>query len=177
MVTITLEVNSATFDEENGLVSGWSDVRLSQLGMDQSKQITQRYAGQQIDAVFCSDLRRATQTVEIALDRNPKLVYTDWRLRECNYGELAQTPQAEFDPVKAGYIDQPFPGGESYQQCTERIRSFLFDMKTHFDGKNLLLISHPSTQFALEALLNNKPLHESLSGPWTWQPGWNYQIQ
>lgn len=177
MVTITLEVSSATFDEENGVVSGWSDVRLSQLGMDQSKQITQRYTGQQIDAVFCSDLRRAKQTVDIAFDSSARLIYTDWRLRECNYGDLAQAPQSEFESAKNSYITQPFPNGESYQQCVERIRSFLYDMKTHFDGKHVLLISHPSTQFALEALLKNKPLEQSLAIIWSWQPGWQYEVQ
>lgn len=177
MVNITLEVSSATFDDENGLVSGWSDVRLSQLGMDQSKQMTARYAGQQIDAIFCSDIKRATQTADIAFDSSPKLIYMDWRLRECNYGDLAQATQADFNATKAQYINQPFSNGESYQQCTERIRSFLFDLKTHFEGKRVLVISHPSTQYAFEALMHNKPLEQSLAEPWEWQGGWNYQLQ
>lgn len=177
MVTITFEVNSTTFDEENSVVSGWSEVRLSQLGMDQSKQMAQRYAGQDIAAVFSSDLRSAEQTVSIAFDTNPKLVYLDWRLRECNFGDLSQSPAADFNAVKAQYIAQPFPNGESYQQLTERVRSFLFDMKTHFDDKHVLVVGHVGTQYALEALLHNKPIEQSLAEPWNWQAGWNYQLQ
>lgn len=177
MVTITLEVSSATFDEENGVISGWSDVRLTQLGIDQSKQLGQRYAGQQLDIIFNSDLRRAEQTTTIAFDLNVKKKYIDWRLRDCDFGDLTNAAQADFDAVKSQYLAQSFPNGESYYQCIERAKSFLLDLKSHFDGKSVLVIAHPTTQYAFEYLLNGKAIEQSLSEKWAWQPGWKYQIQ
>lgn len=177
MVAIIFEVCSETFDDENKIVSGWSDVRLSQLGMDQSKQIGERYRGQSIDAVFSSDLKRAVQTATIAFDASPKLVFMDWRLRDCNYGDMSESLQAEFDASKGQYISQAFPSGESFEQCAARVRSFLVDLKAVFDGRTVIVVGHQITKYALDLFLANKPLSQSLSEPWNWQPGWKYQLQ
>lgn len=177
MVTVIFEAHSTSTDNENNVASGWADSRLSPLGIDQSKQMSQRYAGQQIDAVFCSDLKRSYQTATLAFDFNPKLIYMDWRLRECDYGDLTQGSRAEVDAAKASYITQPFPYGESYEQCVQRIRSFLTDLKARWDGRTIIVIGHRATQYGLEHLLNGKPLEQCITEPWQWQPGWKYRLQ
>lgn len=176
MVTIIFEAHSTSLDNESGASSGWFDARLSPAGMDQSKQLGERYAAQRPDVIFTSDLKRAYQTATIAFDFDPKFIFTDWRLRECNYGDMTQSPKEAVEAARMQYIDQPFPGGESYTQCMQRMASFLNDLKAHFDGKTVMIIGHRATQYGLEHWLNQKPLSEVLQAPWTWQPGWKYQI-
>jgi 2,3-bisphosphoglycerate-dependent phosphoglycerate mutase len=46
----------------------------------------ERRLSEHIDIVFCSDLRRAVETAELAFGRADVPIRYDWRLRECNRG-------------------------------------------------------------------------------------------
>jgi 2,3-bisphosphoglycerate-dependent phosphoglycerate mutase len=176
MVTIFFESHGTTFDNENKVASGWQDVRLSPKGNEEAKNLGERYAGQHLDAVFSSDLRRANQTATIAFSFDPKLIFADWRLRECDYGDYTGAPKQRVEAMKAAHLQEPFPNGESYQQCIDRMGSFLADLKARWDGKTVMIIGHRATQYGLEHFLNNKTLEQCVSEPWSWKPGWTYQL-
>jgi hypothetical protein len=38
------------------------------------------------------------------------------------------------------------------------------------------VIGHRATFYALEHLLNRVTLHDAVTSPWTWQPGWTYRL-
>lgn len=178
MVTIFFEAHSTTFDNESGIAAGWNDARLSPAGIEQAKDLGVRYdGGQNLDAVFFSDLKRGIQTVNIAFEPNLRKQFSDWRLRECNYGDLNGASKREVEAAKTQYIAAPFPGGESYQDCVKRMYSFLTDLKDRWDGKTVLIVGHRATQYGLEYLINQKPLEQAVSEPWQWQPGWKYELQ
>jgi broad specificity phosphatase PhoE len=82
------ETHSITVDNENGIATGWLPGELSPHGVRQAKELGERR--RDVDVVFSSDLRRAVQTVELSGLTVPHL--QDWRLRECNYGELNGAP-------------------------------------------------------------------------------------
>lgn len=176
MVGITFETHSTSFDNENGVASGWMDVRLSPAGTEQAKDMGQRYANANFDAVFCSDLKRAYQTATIAFDFDPKHIFSDWRLREINYGISSQMPKQEVEERRANYIETPYDHGESYMQAMERMGSFIADLKTMWDGKQVLIIGHRTTHIGLEHFINNKSLEQYFNEPWQWRPGWRYQL-
>lgn len=67
-------------------------------------------------------LRRAVETAEIAFEGSGVEIRQDARLRECNYGELNGAPVGELDPRRR-FIARPYPGGESYRDCVEKMRS------------------------------------------------------
>ena len=88
------ETHSTTFDNENGFATGWLPGELSPEGRRHSAELGERR--RDVDVVFSSDLRRAVQTVELSGLTVPHL--QDWRLRECNYGELNGAPVGALDP-------------------------------------------------------------------------------
>ena len=176
MVTIIFESHGTTVDNEKHLASGWADIELSELGVQQSKEMGQRYASNHFDAIFCSDLQRSYKSAGIAFgDKFP--IIRDARLNECNYGDLTQHPSEEVDPEKPKRIKEPFPNGESYEQTTERMRSFLSDLSKNYDGKRVMIIGHRATQYGLECLINKIPLEQVIPAPWKWQPGWEYKLE
>ena len=177
MITITFELHTTTFDNENSIASGWNDVRLSPTGINEAKQLGQRYANKQFDAVFCSDLRRCIQTATLAFDLDTHKIFADWRLRECDYGSMTGESKAQVETQKIEHIDVPFVDGESYTQVMDRIASFLADLKARWEGKQVLIIGHKGTHYGLEHWINNKPLDQCLSAEWIPQPGWEYQLQ
>ena len=70
----------------------------------------------------------------------------------------------------------PFPGGESYQQAADRMKSFLDDLARDYDGKKVMIIGHRATQYGLEHWILGKSLEEIIPAPWKWQPGWTYEL-
>jgi len=179
MITLIFEAHGTTIDNENHLSSGWYDDELSELGKKQSEEMGERYKNDQLDAIFCSDLKRAVQSAEIAFkDRNIPII-PDERLRECNYGELNHHPETEVNPQKIHHIVTPFPNGESYEDTLTRVKSFLEYLLSKYDGKRVMVIDHRATQYGLEYWINGISLHDSITNheKWKWQPGWTYTLK
>lgn len=175
MVTIIFESHGTTIDNEKHLASGWADVELSSLGIQQSKEMGERYKNDHFDAIFCSDLQRSYKSAEIAFGDKFSIV-KDARLRECNYGDRTQHPSEEVDPEKPKRISIPFPNGESYEQTSERMKIFLQDLLKNYDGKRVMIVGHRATQYGLEHWIKELPLEQVIPAPWKWQPGWIYEL-
>lgn len=175
-VEITFEAHGTTYDNEAHRASGHFDVELSPLGIQQSKEMGERYEDAYFDAIFCSDLQRSYKSAEIAFgDRFPLI--KDARLRECNYGDTTQHSSEEVKAEKPKRIKAPFPNGESYEQTSERMRAFLQDLLRDYDGKRVMIIGHRATQYGLEHWIRGLPLERVISAPWKWQAGWSYTLQ
>ncbi len=170
------ESHSTTVDNEERRATGWLPGVLSAAGREQALALGARRRDDGLDAVFSSDLARAVETARIAFGGSEIPLLLDWRLRECNYGELNGKPVAELDPGKASRVDTPYPGGESYRQVVDRVASFLDDLGRWFDGGRVLIISHASPHWAIQNLLLGRPLEELVVEPFEWQDGWLYRL-
>lgn len=177
MVTIIFESHCTTIDNATKKASGHFDVELSDLGIEQAKELGKRHAQDNFAAIFCSDLQRSYKTAEIAFEgRNFKII-KDKRLRECDYGDLTQHPSAEVEAAKAEHITAPFPNGESYEQCCLRMKSFLQDVSKNYADQKIMIIGHRATQYGLENCLNGVSVKDAVTAPWQWQPGWEYKLE
>lgn len=175
MLTLIFEAHGTTFDNEAHLSSGHNDVALSPLGIQQSKEMGERYKDDHFDAIFCSDLQRAYKSAEIGFGSKWPIIQ-DARLRECNYGDLTQAPSEQVDVEKPKRIETPFPNGESYTQTTARMRSFLEDLIKNYQGKRVMVIGHRATQYGIEHVVNGVPLETLVITKFKWQPGWEYKF-
>jgi broad specificity phosphatase PhoE len=173
-LAIVFETHATSLDNEAGLASGWYDVDLSDRGEEQARLLGVRRRDDRVDLVFCSDLRRAYRTAELAFGERPPLIVRDPRLRECDYGEWTRRPAGEIDSRRGGHVSRPFPGGESYEQVVARVRDWLREVGASHPGRRLLVIGHRATFYALEHLLRRQPLRRVVEAPWKWQPGWKY---
>src|ERR1700758_1453422 len=102
-IELVFETHSTTEDNKRGRATGWLPGRLSEQGRAQARELGRR-ALDGIAAVFCSDLRRAVQTAELAFDGSDVPLLHDWRLRECDYGELNGMPAAEMHAGRRGHL-------------------------------------------------------------------------
>ena len=175
-VELVYETHSTTVDNETGIATGWLEGRLSEAGRAQAKALGARRRDDGLAIVFTSDLGRAVETAQIAFAASEIPLRRDWRLRECNYGELTGRPVAEVDAIKPSCIDEPFPDGESYRQVVERTRSFLNELFPELDGSRVLLIAHSANRWALQHLLLGASLEELIGAPFEWQEGWEYAL-
>ncbi|HMS23578.1 MAG TPA: histidine phosphatase family protein [Candidatus Saccharibacteria bacterium] len=177
MITIYFEPHSITTDNENHLASGWNDVDLSAEGVKLlNEQWPARYKDRFVDAIFCSDMQRSYKCGAVIAKDKHIPIYIDSRLRECNYGELTQKDKKVVDAEKPKRISTPFPEGESYQQCMERMDDFLNMLRDQFQDKTVVIIGHRATQYGLEHHINGKDILTCVTEPWTYQPGWKYEF-
>jgi broad specificity phosphatase PhoE len=176
VIELVYETHATTVDNEERRATGWLPGVLSPAGLEQAQMLGKRRRTERLDAVFSSDLDRAVETARIAFEGSAVPRFLDWRLRECNYGELNGRSVAEIDAVKAQKVDEPYPGGESYRQVVVRVASLLADLATWFDGGRVLLVSHAAPRWALQHLIEGRALEEVVVAPFEWQEGWLYRL-
>lgn len=180
-VQITYFVHGTTTDNEKEISSGWSDVELSKLGIQQSVDLKEQTKDKKFDVVFCSDLKRAHNSARLAWDGIYPII-PDARLRECNYGKLNGASSAIVEPMQEEEcIANRFPEGESYEDVKARIADFLEFLKKNYNGKNVAIVAHKAPQLALDVLLVGKTWKQALAEDWrktkSWKPGWEYELR
>jgi broad specificity phosphatase PhoE len=178
-IHITYFVHGTTTDNEKDLSSGWNDVDLSELGIQQSKELRNQIKDQKFDVIFCSDLKRAIHSANLAFEGMAPII-SDGRLRECNYGDYNGRSSSVVEPMCEN-VTEKFPEGESYLDVKKRIESFLNFLKTDYDGKNIAIVAHKAPQLVLDVILRGKTWEEAFSEDWrkkkAWQPGWTYILK
>lgn len=174
-VQLVYETHSISVDNERGIATGWLPGELSPAGRRGARELGRRRRADGIACVFTSDLRRAVETAQIAFEGADVEIREDARLRECNYGELNGAPAGELEPRRR-FVDDAFPGGESYRDCVERFQQFLDGVSREFDGRRVLVIAHSAQRWALRHLLEGVPLEELVDAPFEWQEGWEYDV-
>lgn len=98
----------------------------------------------------------------------------DWRLRECDYGERNGMPVDELHGTRRLHLNQPYPGGESWQQAVARVGRFLDDLPLRWEKRRVLVIGHTATRWAFDHLLTGKRRADLVDAPFQWQEGWEY---
>ncbi len=190
-IKITYFVHGTTIDNEKGISSGWHDAELSELGVRQSVELKNKIQGKKFDAVFCSDLKRATDSAKFAFEGLVPIV-PDARLRECNYGMYNGKPSATVEPMQEKNIVTAFPEGESYADVKMRIADFLEFLRKNYGGQRVAILSHKAPQLALDVLLKGKTWKQAFAEDWRktkrparhanvvvaggWQAGWEYTL-
>jgi broad specificity phosphatase PhoE len=176
---LTYFVHSTSKDNEAKIRSGWSDGLLSEKGREQAQSLGRHCAHLSFDAIFCSDLKRAVQTAQIAFAG--RKVVLDVRLREMNYGVLNGRPSEEFGSDEFECIHTRYTSGERCLDVEERVRRFLEEGVLAYRNGHIAVVSHKYPQLAMEVVCGNRTWEEAILRDWRnegkWQPGWHYCVQ
>ncbi len=179
-IKITYFVHGTTVDNEKHISSGWHDVELSELGIKQSKELTEKTKDKKFDVIFCSDLKRALDSAQLTW-KGLYPIIPDERLRECNYGAYNAKPSGIVEPMQEKMITERFPEGESYEDVKVRIADFLEFLKQNYADKSVAIVAHKAPQLALDVLIKGKMWEQAFAEDWrlthAWQPGWEYILK
>src|SRR5947209_6979385 len=178
MLTLFYSPHMTSVDNEAGRASGHADVPLSLHGRQLALELGRHYASEASDAIFCSDLQRASTTSQIAFSGRNTPIIPDARLREYDYGTMTQYPIAVVEEEFPRRITEPFPGGESLLQVVQRVNAFLRDVLREYNGKTIVVIGHRATRYGLEYWCGHASLEEIVHTPWEWReiPIWRYEL-
>jgi alpha-ribazole phosphatase len=129
---------------------GQTDVELSAEGTWQAECLAGRLAAEKIDAIYASQLSRASATAEIIASGHSLQVETCPELLEINFGKvegLSFTEIGEHFPelVKSWPTRDPsfrFPDGESITDLDRRVAGFLGRLDKHLTEATILIVAH-----------------------------------
>lgn len=174
-VDIVFETHSTSEDNERGGASGWNHSRLSEAGREEARKLGARRRDDGLAVVLTSDLQRAVETAATAFEGTRIPVLHDWRLRECDYGEMNGRLAEQVHGDREQYLDSPYPGGETWRQAVGRVGRVFDDLLDRWEGERVLLIGHIATRLACEHFLRGEALEELLREDFRWQDGWEYR--
>lgn len=131
-----------------GVMGGWTDAPLTDLGQDQAKAAAQRLGDRAIARLHVSPLLRARQTAQAVLALRPDLPVTDAPdLRERNWGVW------EEQPISVLRRDETPDQGEGPLDFRTRIRSGLNAIPA-LDAAPVLIVAHSGTAREICAALD-----------------------
>ena len=136
--------------------TGWTDVGLSEQGVEEAEDAGRQLSEIRIDVVHTSDLVRAQRTAEIIMRHNEASedvpTNYDWRLNERHYGalqglnkaETAEQHGAEQVHIWRRSFDVAPPEGESLEMTAERTIPYFTEeiVPDLVSGKNALVSAH-----------------------------------
>ncbi len=139
------------------LFTGWHDPNLTNKGKEAALSLSEELSSIDFNYVFCSPLKRASQTVQHIIKDKNNVIYDD-RLKERSYGDWSGLNKTEikekvgedlFLSARRGWSTKP-PNGESLEDVSKRVESFLDDLP---NVGNILVVSHGNTIRAISVLL------------------------
>ena len=133
------------------IYAGHTDYELSPLGHEQARLGAEALAGERVDAIYSSDLKRAMQTAAPHAKLRSLTVNGRRELREIYLGDWEASERdylIEKYPYEAVYIWQNFfgifraPNGESAPDAAERFYNEVCRIATRNFGKTVLITAH-----------------------------------
>ena len=141
---ILVRHGESTLNKEN-VYFGHLNPSLTSKGKEQLEILKNRLPT--YDMIFSSPLERAISSAEI-INHNKLIINTDDRLKELNFGifeglnynKISSLYPVEVEKWLVSNISYKFINGESIYELSERVKSFVEEIK--YTEKNYLLVTH-----------------------------------
>lgn len=150
MTTLYLVRHGQTPWNVEGRYQGQMDPPLTEEGHQQAATTAEQLAPLGFEAIYSSDLARASQTADALAAKLDMPVQFDERLREIHQGDWQGVV---IDDIRKGWPDtlhgwesDPWqhhpPGGETLQQLRERVFTAIDDIAARHPGATVVIFTH-----------------------------------
>ncbi len=158
--TLWLVQHGQTTWSSMGWVEGHvNDARFTRLGKREIRGAANLLAGEQVVAVYSSDLLRARRTAMVLARRLCCPLRIDSRLRERHFGIAQGVPWDDVPAAVTGVagervIDETArpPGGESLRDVYLRCLAFLGDLTHRSESGDVVVVAHVTSVRMLKAI-------------------------
>ncbi|OGG85632.1 hypothetical protein A2392_02600 [Candidatus Kaiserbacteria bacterium RIFOXYB1_FULL_46_14] len=131
---------------------------LTEKGREQCKEVAEKLRAEKIDVIFHSGMERTRDTALLlaeALGIGQENVVLDERLVEIQTGEeLEGKTWDEYEALYATYEEKftkHIDGVENRFDVQKRVGEFLYEIDKKYQGKNILIVGHAASTFALRS--------------------------
>jgi alpha-ribazole phosphatase len=145
---------------------GQSDICLNETGIKQAKLLAARLLGEDVAAIYASDLGRAQITAEEIAKHHNLSVNIVPELREISFGEWEGMSFGEINEKWPGAMERIFkqpdavqiPGGETYQEVQQRAMQAVEKLVKKHPEETIIVVSHGATIRTILCAALNIPL-------------------
>jgi 2,3-bisphosphoglycerate-dependent phosphoglycerate mutase len=161
VTTLLLVRHGETDWNAEGRLQGHTDRPLNEHGRRQARELAARLAGEQVDAIYASDLVRARETAEILGAQLGLPVAVDPDLREKNWGNWEGLTGDE----RAGVVFE----GESTELHRDRVMAAVHRIVERHRGERVVVVTHGGSLRRIQAAVNRiaEPVIENCA-VWAW---------
>jgi len=149
MIRLLLVRHGLTQWNEEKRYLGNTDIPLNKIGKQQAIALAHALREEHFNQIYSSTLQRALETAEVIKANREISLILDPRLRELNFGVFegltfteAKTRYPDILSTWLDNYDQPPDKGEPFSSLTERVDSFLDDLKMITAPQTILIVSH-----------------------------------
>lgn len=132
-------------------IYGHTDVDLTEIGVLQMRQMSERLRFAELEAIYSSDLKRSTTGARIIACYHDVPVHFLPELREMNFGDwegltlshLKDRFPEELEKRKEDLVNYRIPGeGESIGRFSQRVIDCYEGILTGHEGKDIAIVAH-----------------------------------
>ncbi len=141
---------------------------LTEKGIAQVEQTAKEIKNKNIDYIITSPFVRTRETAELLAEKigleKEKIIYDD-RLHEMSVPMYEGKKWKEYHDAYAKTVENFYKspeGNESYEDVRRRSMSFLYDIETKYNNKNIIVITHGSPVWQMFSEVNMLSTEESL---------------
>lgn len=167
MTKIYLTRHGETEWNEKGIMQGWGDSPLTDLGKNQANWLGERMKDLHIDVIYSSPIGRAFNTAEIIRGDREILLIAHDGLKEIKIGGWEGLSQEEmkaiseenyfnFWNVPSKYI--PIGNGENFYAVKDRAFKAINEIVEKEKGKTILIVTHTITLKSYLTALENRDI-------------------
>lgn len=179
--------HGSTKYNQDGVFTGWTNVKLSNKGKKNAEKIAKKLKNKKIDLAFCTSLDRSKDTLKIILKNHPEcnIIMIDDRMIERNYGDLEKKKHStiikkfgkkQYDIWHRSY-DIPPPNGESIKDVEVRVESFIKDLKKLKKfNKNVAISAHGNSMRPFRRYFEKFSKKEMMELENPWDDYFEYEI-
>lgn len=149
------------------VMSGWTDLPLSPIGLCQAQHLRVRLEGEPpFAAIYASPLVRALDTARPLFDAGLGPLRVEDDLREIHCGDLEgvgvdevkrSVPELWEANLRQDDDDFRWPGGESYRELRARVTSCLAAIRGRHEGERVAVVTHAGVISQLMGELSGAP--------------------
>ena len=163
---ITFVRHAEVIEEYIGKYNGHIDIPISENGKKQAKALAKKLSHIKFDKIYCSDLLRAKQTLELfKLDQ--EIIYSD-QLREKSWGEdegksfdeICKEKNIQYENFEQ-WIDAL--DGESMKSYSKRVENYFTKTILNIKSDNILIVTHSGFIKTFMSIMNKSSIEESFS--------------
>jgi len=156
-----------------GMMQGWGNSPLTELGKEQGRWLRDRIKDLHIDVIYSSSSGRAYETAEIIKgDRDIEIILDDG-LREINMGQWEGLDQEEIKNLGEenhfNFWNSPSKyvpaGGEDFYEVRDRSYETITKILEKEKGKTILIVTHTITLKGFLNKLQDKHIDEIVQPP------------
>ena len=150
--------HGTTVWNEKGVTQGRSNNRLSKQGILLTTEVAKSLKDIDFDIIITSPLMRTVQTANIINKYHKVKILKDYNLTEIDQGIFTGRNKSSLSKEEETLKNKRSKsvGMESYEECFNRVATFVNTLKENCNYNNVLVVTHNCVATFVEDILTNK---------------------